>query len=334
MIRVAVDAMGGDRGPEEIVAGALAAASDEVVPILVGPRKLETQGLELIEAPDVITMEEKPTEAVRVKPKSSLVTACRAVGEGKADAVVSAGNTGAMLAACLLELRRIPGVRRPAIAVTIPARRGPSVLLDAGANADARPEDLVQFAHMGAVFAEEILGLRNPEVRLLSIGEEEEKGNQLALEAHDLLAASDLNFAGNTEGRDLLAGAADVVVTDGFTGNVALKLMEGTIKYLLEAFREEITASTRGKLGGLLIRPAARRLRERLDPDAYGGAYLLGLRGLAVIAHGNSSRRAIANAVRLAARGVEHDVVARLGQRLGRTATVLASGPSTTPTPT
>jgi glycerol-3-phosphate acyltransferase PlsX len=327
-----VDAMGGDRGPEEVVAGAVAAASSGVKPIIVGPPGLETQGLELIEAPDVIAMEEKPTEAVRAKSQSSLVVACRAVAEGKADAVVSAGNTGAMLAASLLELRRIPGVRRPAIAVTIPARRGPSVLLDSGANADARPEDLLQFAHMGAVFAEEVLDVRNPEIRLLSIGEEAEKGNQLTLEAHELLVESGLNFAGNTEGRDLLAGAADVVVTDGFTGNVALKLLEGTISVLLDSLRGEITASTRGKLGGLLIRPAARRLRERLDPDAYGGAYLLGLRGLVVIAHGNSSERAITNAIRLAARGVEHEVVAKLGENLG--GSVLASRPSTTPTPT
>ena len=332
MIRVAVDAMGGDRGPDEFVAGALAARSDEVVPVLVGPATLDTKGLELIEAPDVIAMDEKPTEAVRAKPASSLVTACRVVGEGKAQAVVSAGNTGAMLAACLLELRRIPGVRRPAIAVTIPARRGASVLLDSGANADARPEDLLQFAHMGAVFAEEILEVGNPEIRLLSIGEEAEKGNQLTLEAHELLAASGLNFAGNTEGRDILRGSADVVVTDGFTGNVVLKLLEGTIANLLAAFREEITATPRGKLGGLLIRPAARRLRERLDPDTYGGAYLLGLRGLAVIAHGNSSSRAVTNAVRLAARGVERDVVGRLAQRLGDT--VLESAPITTPTPT
>jgi phosphate acyltransferase len=331
MIRVAVDAMGGDRGPDEIVAGALAAASPEIVPILIGPGGLDTHGLDLVEAPDVIAMDEKPAEAVRHKPQSSLVVACRLVGEGKADAVISAGNTGAMLAACLLELRRIPGVRRPAIAVTIPARRGPSVLLDSGANADARPEDLVQFAHMGAVFAQEILGVSHPNVRLLSIGEEAEKGNRLTLEAHALLAASDLNFAGNTEGRDLLVRAGDVVVTDGFTGNIALKLLEGTIQSLLEAFREEVTATFRGKLGGLLIRPAARRLRERLDPDTYGGAYLLGLRGLAVIAHGNSSRRAIENAIRLAARGVEHDVVGRLAERVGET--VLASRPSTTPTP-
>jgi phosphate acyltransferase len=331
MIRVAVDAMGGDRGPEEIVAGAVDAASDTLQPVIVGPRGLDTRGFELIEAPDVIAMDEKPTEAVRTKPNSSLVVACRAVGEGKAHAVVSAGNTGAMLAACLLELRRIPGVRRPAIAVTIPARRGPSVLLDSGANADARPEDLVQFAHMGAVFAEEILGVAKPEIRLLSIGEEPEKGNQLTLEAHRLLAATDLNFAGNAEGGDLLTGAADVVVTDGFTGNVALKVTEGTILGLLEGLREEITSTAVGKLGGLLIRPAARRLLKRLDPDTYGGAYLLGLRGLAVIAHGTSSRRAITNAVRLAARGVEKDVVGRLTQNLGRSA--LASRPSTTPTP-
>jgi len=332
VVRIAVDAMGGDRGPEEIVAGALEARSDTVAPVLVGPHGLDTQGLELIEAPNGIAMEDKPAEAVRAKPNSSLVVACRAVREGKADAVVSAGNTGAMLAACLLEIRRLPGVRRPAIAVTIPSRSGASVLLDSGANADARPEDLLQFAHMGAVFAEEILDVRNPEIRLLSIGEEAEKGNQLTLEAHELLADSDLNFAGNTEGRDLLRGGADVVVTDGFTGNVALKLLEGTIRNLLDAFREEITASTRGKLGGLLIRPAARRLRERLDPDTYGGAYLLGLRGLAVIAHGNSSTRAIANAIRLAARGVDRDVVGHLAQRVGDT--VLKSATPTTPTPT
>jgi glycerol-3-phosphate acyltransferase PlsX len=311
-----VDALGGDRGPEEIVAGALDARSSQIEPILFGRAGLDPHGLELVETTQEIAMDEKPSEAVRAKPDSSLVAAVRAVGAGTAEAVVSAGNTGAMLAAGLLELRRLPGVHRPAIAVAIPAKRGPSVLLDAGANADARPDHLLQFAYMGAVFAEEILGVAQPEVRLLSIGEEPEKGNQLALEARALLEASDLRFAGNAEGRDLLEGAADVVVTDGFTGNVALKAVEGTIKTLLEALREEITATTTGKLGGLLIRPAARRLRTRLDPDTYGGAYLLGLRGLAVIAHGNSSRRAIANAIRLAARGVEHDVVGRLAARL------------------
>jgi glycerol-3-phosphate acyltransferase PlsX len=308
--------MGGDRGPEEVVAGALEAARDGIVPLVVGPEGLVTEGLELVPASEVVAMDEKPAEAVRGKPDSSLVVACRAVGEGRAQAVVSTGNTGALLTAGLLHLRRIPGVRRPALAVVIPTREGPSVLLDSGANADARPEHLLQFGEMGAVFAEEILELQNPEVRLLSIGEEPEKGNQLTLEAHRLLAESDLRFGGNTESRHLLGHAADVVVADGFTGNICLKLLEGTIKAVLDALRTEIASTARGKLGGLMIRPAARELRARLDPETYGGAYLLGLRGLVVKAHGNSSRRAIANAIRLAARGVEHDVVGRLQSRL------------------
>jgi glycerol-3-phosphate acyltransferase PlsX len=320
-VRIAIDAMGGDRGPEEVVAAALDVARDGIEPVLVGPTGLETNGFELVPAEDVIGMDEKPAEAVRGKPESSLVVACRAVGEGRAQAVVSTGNTGALLTAGLLNLRRIPGVLRPALAVVIPTAKGPSVLLDSGANADARPEHLLQFGEMGAVFAEEILGLQDPDVRLLSIGEEPEKGNQLTLEAHRLLAeAGDLNFSGNTESRELLTGAADVVVADGFTGNVCLKLLEGTIKAVLDALREEITATPRGRLGGALIRPAARSLRAKLDPDTYGGAYLLGLRGLAVKAHGNSSRRAIANAIRLAARGVEHDVVDRLHARLSEDA--------------
>jgi phosphate acyltransferase len=317
LIRVAVDAMGGDRAPDEVIAGALEAASSRIEPLLVGPRGLDTGGLELVEAPTTIAMDEKPGAAVRAKRDSSLVTACRLVREGGANAAISAGNTGAMVAAGLVEIRRLRGVNRPAIGVVIPSRRGPSVLIDAGANADARPEHLRQFAHMGSVFSHEILGIASPQVRLLSIGEEPEKGNQLTLEAHELLAkAQDLDFAGNSESRRLLEGEADVIVCDGFTGNVVLKALEGTIRSILDALREEITATRRGKLGGLLIRPAARNLRERLDPDTYGGAYLLGLRGLAVIAHGSSGRAAIANAIRLAARGAEHDVVGRLEERL------------------
>jgi len=315
-IRVAVDALGGDRAPYEIVLGAVDAASAGVRPVLFDPAFLDAHGLELVATQGALEMHEKPAEAVRAKPDSSLVRACRAVGSGDADAVVSAGNTGAMLAASLLHIRRLPGVARPAIAVVIPARRGPTVLIDSGANADARPEHLVQFAHMGSVFAEELLGVSEPEVRLLSIGEEPEKGNQLTLEAHELLATSGLRFAGNAEGRGLLEGEADVIVCDGFTGNVALKTLEGTIRSVVGALRREIAASPRAKLGGLLIRPATRKLRERLDPDTYGGAYLLGLRGLVVIAHGSSSRRAIANAIHLAARGVEHRVVERLAERI------------------
>jgi phosphate acyltransferase len=318
MIRVAVDAMGSDRGARAVIEGAQQAASEEIVPVIFGSAELDTGELQLVPTTQVVGMDEKPADAFRTKADSSLVRAVRAVADGEADAVVSPGNTGAILAVGLVHLRRVIGVRRPAIAVPIPARKGPSVLIDAGANADCRPEHLLQFATMGAVFAEEILGVARPQVRLLSIGEEAEKGNLLTLEAHELLAASDLDFRGNAEGRDVLEGAADVLVTDGFTGNVALKSVEGTIRTLLDSLREEISATAAGTLGGLLIRPAARRLRARLDPDTYGGAYLLGLRGLVVIAHGNSSPTAIANAIRLAARGVEHDVVGRLAARLSQ----------------
>ena len=316
-VRVAVDALGGDRGHDEIIRGALDAASPEIQPVLVGPPSLDAYGMPLIKASEAIDMDEHAVDAVRSKPDASLVRAARAVADGDAEAVVSAGNTGAMLAASLLHIRRLPGVHRPAIAIVIPTKVGRSVLIDAGANADARPEHLLQFAHMGAVFAEEILEISDPEVRLLSIGEEREKGNQLTLEAHELLrTAGHLRFGGNTEGRTLLDGDADVIVADGFTGNVALKTLEGTVRSLLDALRSELQASLRGKLGGALIRPAARGLRTRLDPETYGGGYLLGLNGLVVIAHGSSSRVAIANAIRHAARGVEHRVVERLQERL------------------
>jgi glycerol-3-phosphate acyltransferase PlsX len=315
--RIAVDALGGDRAPGEVVAGAVEAAADGIDIVLFGPADLDAGGLELSVAPDRIEMAEKPAEAVRAKPDSSLVAAVRAVADGRADAVVSAGNTGAMLAAGLRHMRRVPGVMRPAIAVPLPTRTGVSVLIDAGANADNRPEHLLQFAYMGVVFAQELFDVERPRVCLLSIGEEPEKGNQLTLEAHELLReAEGLDFAGNAEGRELLRGTVDVFVTDGFTGNMTLKVLEGAVGELLDALREEITATARGKLGGLLIRPAARRLRTRLDPDTYGGAYLLGLQGLAVIAHGNSGRTAIANAIRLAARGVDHRLVDRLADRL------------------
>ena len=330
MIRVAVDALGGDRAPEEIVAGAAAAASQDIEPILFGPQTLAAHGLTHVVTSQTIGMESAPVEAVRSKPDSSLVRAVRAVADGEAEVILSAGSTGATLAASLFGLRRLRGVLRPAIAVVIPGRLGPTVLIDAGANADARPEHLLQFGQMGAVFAEEILGIADPEVRLLSIGEEDAKGNQLTLEAHELLRESDLRFGGNVESSRLLEGETHVVVTDGFTGNIALKALEGTIRSLLDGIRAELESSTRGRLGGLMIRPAARRIRQRLDPETYGGAYLLGLRGLVVIAHGSSSRVAIANAIRLAARGVEHRVVERLEERLPDR--VVASARSTTPT--
>ena len=318
-VRVAVDAMGGDRAPDEIIAGARAARAEGIEPILFGSKEVVqplAPDLEVVHAPQVVGMHEKPADAAREKRDSSLFAACRAVGRGEADVVISAGNTGAMLAAGLLEIGRLPEVSRPAIAAPIPARRGPTILIDAGANADARPEHLLQFAHMGTIFAEEIIGIRGPTVGLLSIGEEPEKGNRLTRESHRLLSADGIRFVGNVEGRLLLEGAADVVVCDGFTGNMSLKVLEGTIRTVLESLREEIVASRRGKVGGLMVRPAFRGLRRRLDPDTYGGGYLLGLKGLAVVAHGNSSRPAIVSAIQLGARGVTAGVVGRMAERL------------------
>ena len=331
-VRVAVDALGGDREPAEIVAGALAAVTPEVEPIIYGPADLDTHGLAHVITSGMVEMDDKPADAVRNKPDSSLVRAVRAVGDGDADAVVSAGNTGAVLAASLLHIRRLESVFRPGIAVVIPTDHGPCILIDAGATADAKPEYLLQFGFMGSIFAEEVLGIERPRVCLLSIGEEPEKGNQLTLESHALLSASSLRFEGNAEGRSLLTGEADVIVCDGFTGNVALKTLEGTIRNLLIALRAEIVDTTRGKVGGFLIRPAAARLRARLDPETTGGGYLLGLRGLVVIAHGSSSRRAIENAISMAARGIDHDVVGRL--RVALPKRVVESARSTNPSGT
>jgi phosphate acyltransferase len=321
---VSVDAMGGDRAPAAVVAGAARAAREGVRVLLCGPAatvadELERcggpAGVEVVDAPDTIGAGEG-VKAVRAKPASSLVTCCRLVREGRAQAAVSAGSTGAMLAASLFELRRLPTVARPAIAAVLPAQRGPCVLIDAGANAEARLEHLVQFAVMGAVFAEEVLGISRPPVALLSIGEEASKGTPVTLAAHARLEASGLHFVGNREGRDALRGDATVLVADGFAGNVLLKGMEGAAAVLFEELGAAARSSLRAKAGAALLLPALRGVRHRMHPDTYGGAYLLGLRGLAVIAHGSSGPDAVANAVRYAARGAEAGVVDRVGERL------------------
>ncbi len=318
-VTIAVDAMGGDRGPAEIVAGALLAAAEGVQVALCGPadrlRSLLAEvppGVEIVDAPEVIEYQEEPAAAVRAKPGSSLVTACRLVREGHAAGAVSAGSTGAMMAASLLTIGRIRGIARPGIAVPLPARGAPCVLIDCGANPDAKPEHLLQFAIMGSEFARDVLGIAEPRVGLLSIGEEASKGTSVTLEAHALLAASSVGFAGNCEGRDVLTGEYQVVVADGFAGNVLLKGLEGAGAALFAELRAAAASSLRAKLGGLLLRPALRGVRARTDPEVYGGAYLLGVRGMSVIAHGNSSRIAIRNAVTHAARGVEAGVVERL----------------------
>jgi phosphate acyltransferase len=327
MVSVALDGMGGDHAPSAIVAGALAAAGDDVRVLICGPREqLETElqgrehpGVEIVDAPDVIDACDEPAAAVRAKPDSSMVCACRLVRDGRARAAVSAGPTGAMLAASLLQMGRIRGILRPGIGVPLPARGGPCLLIDAGANVDARPEHLLQFGIMGSQFMHDVMGVARPRVGLLSIGEEATKGNAVTVEAHGLLAASDLDFAGNCEGRDALTGRLQVIVTDGFAGNVLLKGLEGAAAALLGEVRRAAESSARARIGGLLLRPALRAMRDRTDPENYGGAYLLGLRGLAVIAHGNAGSRGIANAVRIAARGAETGVAERLAGLVGGT---------------
>ncbi|MHB8867730.1 MAG: phosphate acyltransferase PlsX [Thermoleophilia bacterium] len=324
-VTLALDAEGGDRAPDEIVAGALAAATpllrvllvgrpDILAPLVHGPG---AEHVDLVPSGTTISSHEEPAKAVRSRPDSSVVTGARMVAEGRAQGFVGAGSTGAMLAAGLLVVKRVPGVKRPAIVTVLPGRDGPVVFLDAGANADCRPEHLLEFGILGSVFARRALGIAAPRVALLNIGEEETKGNELTLAAYPLLEGSGLRFTGNVEGRDLLSGAADVVVADGFTGNVALKLLEGTSRSVLERVREASSADVRSRVGGFLLRPALRRVRAALDPEEYGGTYLLGLRGLVVICHGNSSRKAVVNALRFGAEAVRQGVVEAVERELG-----------------
>jgi glycerol-3-phosphate acyltransferase PlsX len=246
-------------------------------------------------------MDEHPASAVRSKKDSSIAVGCRLVRNGRAEAFFSAGSTGACMAAATLIMGRIKGVQRPAIATVVPTAGPPLVMLDVGANADCKPEHLLQFAHMGAAYASVVLGVVGPRVALLNIGEEPTKGSILAQESYALMSAQVPNFIGNIEGRDVLAGVTDVVVTDGFTGNVALKLLEGTSKTLLGQVREAITGSPVAKTAAAVLKPALTRLKDRLDPDTYGGAPLLGVDGICIIGHGSSKAKAVSNAIRVAA---------------------------------
>lgn len=297
---VAVDTNGADGGPDLVSEGARQAGTP-----------VELYG------GDEITNDEDPAFAVRSKPASSIVKAAKAVGAGEADALVSAGSTGALLAASLFHVKRIKGVHRPAIAVLVPLPGKPVLLLDAGANVDVRPEYLVQFAYMGAAFMQTVHSVAQPKVGLLSIGEEAKKGTDEVVQAHAQLSGGTLNFVGNVEGSAL--ESADVVVTDGFTGNVALKLMEGTAKAVGGAVGDAIRSGLVSSLGGLLVRGRLGQLRKQLDPNTTGGAILLGVRRPVVVAHGKSSAEGIANAVRLARRAADEDVVER-------TAAALAEG--------
>ncbi len=328
---VALDGHGAEQGPEVLAEGALAAAADGIgLRVFGDPAKLSAldgaDGVELVEATEAITNDDEPVAAVRSRERASIVMAAADVAAGNAQAVVSAGPTGATMTAALFALRRSQGVRRPALTVQLPVPgrdAPPPILLDVGANTEARVGDLVQFAHMGAAFSEAVLGIERPRVALLSIGEEAKKGTAQLVEAHAALGdASSLNFTGNVEGRDLLGDGADVVVTDGFTGNVVLKTMEGTARTVASAVAAAARSNPLAAVGGLMLRPALGGVRRELDPDSTGGAILLGLRGVAVVGHGSSGPQGIANAVRLAALTVEQravELTAELLERSGAT---------------
>ena len=319
---IVVDVMGGDKGPGEIVAGAREAAKQLGVPVvLVGqPEAIGDPGdLEVWAATEVIDMADDPVQGVRRKKDASMVRAAEAVRDGRASAMVSAGNTGAVMASALLRMGRIAGVARPAIATMIPVPGStPTVLLDSGANTECTPPWLLQFAQMGAAYAVARLGKDDPLVGLLSIGEEPTKGNELVKGAHALLAQPGAlrtgRFVGNVEGRDVLTDAADVVVTDGFTGNVVLKTLEGSVRTVVDALLAVMTGTEETLAAAKVLLPALLPLQAELDPDTYGGAMLLGVDGVCIISHGSSSARAIVNAVGLAAEMVAGDLVGRIGQ--------------------
>jgi phosphate acyltransferase len=317
---IAVDAMGGDHAPQEIVRGALRAVNEHGIAVtLVGRREVveaelrsagvpTPQGITVVDAREVIEMDEHPANAVRAKRDSSLVSSCALVASGQAGAVVSAGNSGAMLAAALFTIKRIPGIARPAIGASFPSETGQTFILDVGANTDCKPEWLAQFAVMGDVYARTMLGIASPRIALLSNGEESEKGSELVQAAHPLIAALPIRFVGNVEGKDIFRGGCDVVVTDGFTGNVVLKVAEGIGEFLFASIAREARKSFGGKVGGALLKPRLRPLRDRIDYRKTGGALLLGVAGEVVIAHGRSDAEATMNAIRVAARAAEQGV--------------------------
>ena len=326
-VRLAVDAMGGDFAPQAVLEGVrVALAADPALEVLLvgSPAVVDAfaAGQErclAIAASEIITMDEHPASAVRAKVDASVVVGCRLVKGGEADGFLSAGSTGAVMASATLLMGRMKGVLRPAIAAVLPTADAPCVLLDVGANADCKPEFLVQFAKMGAAYSRATLGVASPRVALLNIGEERGKGSRLAQEAYCLLADGVHGFIGNIEGREVPAGAADVVVTDGFTGNVALKLMEGMSTQLLAQFKEAMLSSPMNKVAAAVLKPSLDGLRDRLDPDQHGAAPLLGVNGLALIAHGSSSPRAIASALRVGAVAVRGDLLARTREALSLT---------------
>jgi glycerol-3-phosphate acyltransferase PlsX len=332
MTRIAVDAMGGDFGPSVIVRGAVDGArtlNGELLLVgkpgeieaALGELELAGVSVDIVEANDVIGMDEHPAQAARRKPHSSIVVALQLIKDERADAVVSAGNSGAVMAAALMVLGRVPGIDRPAIASNMPTATSRTLLLDLGAVTDPKPGNLVQFAQMGQAYVQTVLGIPNPSIGLLSNGEEPTKGSALVQQVHPLLKRMEgLNFVGNVEGKDVALGTVDIVVTDGFTGNVALKTAEGVATLMVDLLRAEITSTLPRKLAGLFLRPAFRAVRSKLDYAEIGGAALLGVNGAVIIAHGRSNARAIESAVGVAGRSADHDLAGAISRRVNQSA--------------
>lgn len=328
-MKIALDVMGGDRAPGEIVAGAVEGAREHKLEIvLVGRRSVvevelarhDTNGLALsiVDAPEVVSMNESPAASFRAKRNSSIAVGLGLLRDREVAGFVSAGNSGAVMAAALFLLGRIKGIERPALATVFPTLPGKCLLIDVGANADCKPPYLAQFGLMGSVYMEKVFGCHHPKVGLLSNGEEDSKGNLLVQEARPFFQSVPVNFVGNVEGKDIPYGLADVVVTDGFTGNVALKLSEGIGEVLFQLLREELTKGLLSQAAAAALRPAFRRVRQRLDYQEYGGAPLLGVEGACSIAHGRSSAKAIKNAIRVTRQAAEGGVVAAIAERAGR----------------
>lgn len=324
LLVIAVDAMGGDHAPAAVLAGTeeALAADEGLRVVLCGPAEVVEpfaaahDRCEACVTTQVIEMGEHPAKAVRGKKDSSIVVGCRLVKEGRAQGFFSAGSTGACLAAATLVMGRIPGVKRPALAQILPSYSAPTLLLDVGANADCKPEYLVQFAQMGVVYMRSIMGVENPRVGLLNIGEEDTKGNALALEANEALRRELPEFAGNCEGRDLLAGGFDVAVADGFTGNVCLKTIEGTAGTLFRYMKDAFLSSAKSKVGAVLLKGDLKELKAKLDPDAYGGTPLLGVRGACIVGHGSSGATAVKNGILVAARTVRSQVAEVIAEKI------------------
>ncbi len=334
-MRIAVDAMGGDYAPDEIVAGARLAADEVVAQIalcgqsdrlerLLGNPHGRPANIEIRHASDVIEMGESPGAALRGRDDTSMAVAVDLVASGEAKAVVSAGNSGAFMALCAMRMGRISGVKRPAIAVPLPTPDGPRVLLDAGANADCKPEHLRDFGLMGAMYAEYALGIDDPRVGVLSIGEEKSKGNELSKAAYELLAQTDLNFVGNVEGGDLYANGCDVIVCDGFVGNVVLKNSEGVAGVIMKQVKHAVTTNPLLRLVSPILRSALRGIVKQFDYAEYGGALLLGVNGVSIVGHGCSDAHAIRNAVRFAERAVAGELIEHISEVFAERAKALA----------